>query len=205
MAELISKLWGQGIEIDVFDGDAEGTGTILTAAALGLADTDPVGGTVAGPLEAGAVDKGFEEVHGVAVLGLPVGREAASQAGQEVAGEVRDTDPGKDQEAHIVGNPREALGTGGVAPSDELIAWLDPPGGSAKERTGDVAAHGVADQVSHVFAHGPAQAEIVVTDEVVGQDPVAGLLGREGLDGQGRDLGQGTSDGVGIGPLLTSV
>lgn len=51
----------QWVEIDVLDGLVVEMVTVELATALGLADVDPVGGTVGGAGEAITVDERFEE------------------------------------------------------------------------------------------------------------------------------------------------
>jgi len=200
MAEQFPKVWGEGIEVDIFDRNRQGAVAVLPAATFCLASADPVGGAVAGALEAGAVHEGFDQVDGMAVLGLPIVCEAAGQAGEEVGGQVGDADPGEDEEPDVVGDPRKALGSRGVVPADELVAGVHPPGGGAEEGAAEGVALAVVDEVGQVLAHGSAQAEIVMANEVVGQDLVARLLWGERFDYQGEQFPQRLPDGFRLGP-----
>ena len=46
MAEGVAEVFGEGLEVDVFDGFEADVGLVEFASALGLADVDPVGGAV---------------------------------------------------------------------------------------------------------------------------------------------------------------
>ena len=204
-AEFLAKAGGQGIDVDVLDRHVQGVVAVLTTAALGLADADPVGGAITGALEAGAVDEGLDQIDRMSILGQPIGREATGKAGKQVRGQMGDVNPGKDEEADVVGDPGKALGPGWFVPPDELVARVDPPGGGAKERAADVAALAVAGEVGHVLADRAAQAEIVVADEILGEGSVARLLCGERLNGKGKQFPQGLRDRFRLGPWQVRV
>ena len=60
MEEGVAEALGEGMEEDVFDGFEAGVGFVEFASAPGLADEQPVGGAVAGAVEAFGVDEGFQ-------------------------------------------------------------------------------------------------------------------------------------------------
>jgi len=82
MAEEFSQAWGEEVEIDVLDRHAEGSVAVLATAPLSVAHVNPVGGLVAGALEALGIDKGFDQIDGVAISSLPVGAHTLEGEGQ---------------------------------------------------------------------------------------------------------------------------
>src|ERR1035441_5047673 len=82
----------QGIEINVFDGQPVGPAirAVLPAAAFGLADAPPVGGLVATAGKTVALDKGFQQIDGMAVFALPIAAQPPSNAAQQMAGQRGD-------------------------------------------------------------------------------------------------------------------
>ena len=186
--------------MDIFNGDVQRVVAVLSTASLSLADAGPVRSAVAGALETGTVDEGLDQVDGVAILGLPIGREAAGKTCEHVRGQMWNANPGEYKEADVVGNPRKALGPSRFVPADELVARVYPPRGGTEERAADVAALAVTDEISHVLAHGPAQTEIVIADKILGQQSVAGLFCGDRLDGQGEQFPQRLRDGLWVRP-----
>ena len=102
MAKLLPASAAQRVEIDVLDRHAQLAGAILPAATLGLAYASPIGRSIASALETLAIDKGFQEIHGVAVLGLPIIRQPPRNASQDVTGQVWHLNPRQYEEAVIV-------------------------------------------------------------------------------------------------------
>jgi len=72
MTEPPGEIATQRISPYGFNGAIGLAGMILFASAGGLAQADPVGGAIAGPLEALCIDKGLKPIDGMAVKGLPV-------------------------------------------------------------------------------------------------------------------------------------
>ena len=98
MAEDGAEVGVEGFEQDVLDGEGVLVADIELAAALSLADGDPVGGAVAGGLEAVGLAEGFQQDGADAVALVPVGGQAAGDAGEHVGGEPGDADPGQHDE-----------------------------------------------------------------------------------------------------------
>ena len=73
-AEAAAEVSCERMEPDVLLGQSSAGVDIELAAALGLADVEPVGGTVAGAEETIALDEGLQQQWAVAVAGLPVVR-----------------------------------------------------------------------------------------------------------------------------------
>ncbi len=195
-AELFTEVRDQGVDVDVLDRDAQCAVAVLAAPSLGLADADPVGGAVAGALEAGAVDEGLDQMDWMAVLGQPVGREAAGYAREQVRGQMRDANPGEDEEAGVVGSPVQPLGTGSVAPADEAVAAGYFPGGGAEEQTGEVAPVVVASQVGKMLADRASMAEVMVASEVGGEGRVSWVPGMKQFDGDRGEVLQVRDNGL---------
>jgi hypothetical protein len=60
----------------------------LPTPAFGLSDQQPVGGPVTGSAEAAAVDKGFQQFDGMAVLALPIRSDACGDTAEQMTGQV---------------------------------------------------------------------------------------------------------------------
>ena len=84
-----------GIDVDVLDGSRRLMGA-LTAASLGLAQRDPIGGPIAGACKALVIHEGLQQIEGLTILGLPVGGDPAADPAQDVAGQVRHAQPRQD-------------------------------------------------------------------------------------------------------------
>ena len=82
MAEVLA----QRIHIDRLFGQERFVGLAEFSAPCGLADTDPVICSVAGPLEPLGVDKALQEVKGVMVDPFPVPGYATAVEGQQMGG-----------------------------------------------------------------------------------------------------------------------
>ena len=118
-----------GFEEDVLDGESELVGGVELAAALGLADVDPVGGAIAGATEALAFAEGFEQDGSEAVAALPVEGQAAGELGQQMGGQVGQVGPGQD--GHTIptlGMRRSPSITGSIRwPGSGWPAWGAAP------------------------------------------------------------------------------
>ena len=77
----------EGFDEDVFDGLVVLVTSIEFAAALGLAQMDPVGGALAGALEARRFAERFQQNWTHAVALLPVVGELSLEAGEQVGGQ----------------------------------------------------------------------------------------------------------------------
>lgn len=76
---------------------------ISLAAAGGRAQIGPVGGVVTGPSEEIGVDEGLDPVDGMCIESLPVARQNPGASCQQMRGQIGDNNPGKHQEAEVVG------------------------------------------------------------------------------------------------------
>ena len=78
----------EGEEEDVFEREWVAVIGVKFAAALGMADVNPVGRAVAGAMEAGVVDEGFEEQRPIAISILPVEGDLFGEASKDAGCEV---------------------------------------------------------------------------------------------------------------------
>ena len=89
----------QRIDIDVFDGlTVSLVFPVHAAAARGLSDIGPVGGSVASSAKAVRVHQRFQQQRARAVSGVPVVRYLPGAEGQDLARQSLDADPGQNQE-----------------------------------------------------------------------------------------------------------
>jgi len=79
----------------------------VAAAPRGLTDADPVRSLITGAPKAITFHKGFQEIYGMAVFLYPVRTDTPGDSAQNVAGQVRNFDPGQNQKPHVVGHEFE--------------------------------------------------------------------------------------------------
>ena len=121
---------------------------VLTPAASGHADFDPIGGAI-GRARARGLDIGFHQPRFDAVFFLPIVHNPPRQLPQNVRGEVVDLHRGQDQKAAVAHNPCQMLGALGVVPAQPLITRPQSPSGGADRQAAEhamaLSAHQIAD------------------------------------------------------------
>ena len=142
-------------------------GVALLGAALGLADAEPIGRSVAGAFKSADVHKGFCKINGVTIDSLPVRAQPSEIKSQNPGGQMLDPDPVGDQKPGIVGDEVKVPPLGCLIPTDELISGLDLPGSTCPGKTGHhLAVDG--NQVSEMLAHKLGQSQIMMmVDQIV--------------------------------------
>jgi len=184
----------EGIDVDVFDRDPQGREAVLAAAALGLSHPLPVGGSVAGAPESVAVHERFHQVNRVAVFGPPVRAQLAEDHPENVAGQMRDHDPGENEKPGIVGQEAEVALPLLITPADKGVARRELPGGGAEEHTREIAAIRIAHQVFEVLAHRAMKAQVMMLGEVGTKAPVLRGAKFRKQEGEGGECCQGGSN-----------
>ena len=96
------------------------------------------------------------------VAAVPVGGQAAYDLGQQVRGEMRDADPGQDQEASVIDDQWQVALARGGGPADEAVAGGGFPGGGAEAEQGQRQAVAGVHEVAQLGAGQVLVAEIVV-------------------------------------------
>jgi len=138
-------------------------GPVLTGAAFSLPDALPVGGSVTGCGKTLPLHKGFQQIDGVTVFGLPVPAQAPAQVTQNTTGQPRHAP--QHQKAGIVGQEVKILGAAGAVPPDIPIPIGTLPGRSAKEQAGQGAAMAIANQILQILSDRTAMPQIVIMTE----------------------------------------
>ncbi len=156
------------LEEDVLDGEGVFVADVELAAPLGLADVDPVGGSIAGAAEALRLAEGFQQ-HGTDAIALaPVVGKLAGGESEQVGGEIGHLDPGQDQIPGVIDEAGQVALAGGGVPADEAVAGGGFPGGGAEAEQGQGQAVGRAGKVAQLGAGQGLVAEVVVAlDELV--------------------------------------
>jgi hypothetical protein len=165
--EFSAEVLSQRIEVDCLFGQ-ECFGRLAEfSAACGFTNADPVICSIAGPLEPLGVDKGLEKINRVMVDLIPVPGYAPAVQSQQVGGQVRDPNPGKNQESTLVGDQMEVFLSGLCTPSDKSVPHSDVPWSRRPEQTGNGSAVGKG-HVLEVFPNRLAISQIVMlADETV--------------------------------------
>ena len=94
LAEDATKSFCQRVEVNILDGHFK-AGMSVAATPLGLTDTDPVGCLITDALEAIPFHKCFQEINGMAVFLYPVRTDTPGDSSQDMASQVRNSDPGQ--------------------------------------------------------------------------------------------------------------
>ena len=136
-AELSGKVAGEGIDPDALDGLSIAVQPIEFAAALGVAQTQPICGLVAGAGESGLLDEGLQQHRSIGVSDMPVFGQATGGQSQDPRGEVLALDPRQDEEAGVVDDEVKAALSLLGCPTDELVARLSLPGARAERQQSD--------------------------------------------------------------------
>ena len=98
---------------------------------------------------------------------LPVGADPAGDPSQNGAGQVRNTNPGIDQIAAVIGNEMKVVGIGDSGSSHELIAQLELQGSAVPGHAGDGPFPG-KNQILEVLAHRATEPKVVVSQNSTG-------------------------------------
>jgi hypothetical protein len=105
----------------------------LARPAGSLTHPNPVGRLVTRTPESVRLHEGFQQVNGVVVALLPVGRDAPGNLRQNMAGQMLNANPGQDQKTAVVGDELQARSALLSRPTDPLVSASALPSGSAKE------------------------------------------------------------------------
>ena len=186
---------------DVFDGQGVLVVRVEFAAALGLAEVEPVGSPLAGAAEARGFAEGFQQDGSDAVAAVPVGGQLPLAAGEQVGGEMGDADPGQDQEAGVVDDACQIAFAGGRVPADEAVAGGSFPGGGGEAEQGQQEAVAGLDEVAQLGAGQVLVAEIVVAVDELVPGTAAGVLGAQGIEAQRADIGERAGQGEQAGRI----
>jgi hypothetical protein len=79
------------------------------------------------------LDEGLQEMNRMPVLILPVRAQAPGNPAQDMAGQMRHSHPGQDEETGVVGQSRQMASARLRGPANEGVAGLALPGGRAKQ------------------------------------------------------------------------
>jgi hypothetical protein len=164
MGKNLPKVFSQRVKPYGFNRSPRRRIAIPFASALGKPHVNPVGCLVAGALKTLAVDKGLQKEDRMVVYFLPVSGEEPGHAAQDMGGQIRNLNPGQDEEAGILGNKMKVSISVSGWPPDKPIPRGDIPGGSAPTQAGQGAPL-MEDHVLKVFPHG-----LTVTQVMVGLD-----------------------------------
>src|ERR1035437_2049243 len=105
MAENLPKPGRQRVKVDVFDWHTHGGISILATAPRCLPNQFPIGCLIACALEAVPLDKSFDQVKRMPVFVLPIGADSFQDGGQQMACQMRYSDPGQDEKTGVVRHP----------------------------------------------------------------------------------------------------
>jgi hypothetical protein len=131
----LPEIFSQWVTPDCLDGTIRLVGEIVFAPAGGQAKVLPIGSLVTGARESLRVNERLYEIDSVAIQRFPVRAYPVDNSGQHVRGKALHLNPGKNQEAGIVGYQVDVGATGGSIPSDETIATSNVSGRRTERAT----------------------------------------------------------------------
>jgi hypothetical protein len=166
-AQGLPEVSGEGIEINVLHRHTEVIVTVLSGASFGLTDIEPVSCLVADALEAVAFDKGLSHVDGMTVFVHPILPDASKDPAKNMTGQMRNTNPGQDEEAGIVGHEYNVLSSCFRLPSDEDIARCTLPCCGTEEEAGQVPTGAIPNQVLYIFSNSSVEPDVVISAQVI--------------------------------------
>ena len=125
----------------------------------------------------------------------PIGAHPPGDWRQDMAGQILHLDPGKDEEAGVVGNERKIGRALLRRPADEPVAVDRFPRRRGEEHTCQLPAAGSANQIADVLAGNVRQAQVVVPFEQKSKQLGIGRAGAGNRHLQRRQFPQGKADG----------
>ncbi len=176
------------IHVDFLDGGPGIRVLTVSGSPFGIAQVDPVGGFVAGPLEAVLLNEGLQQEDGVIVLLYPVPAQPSGYMSQKVAGQMGNVDPRQYQKPTVAGNKGEVFCSCFAVPADEIIAGGRFPCGGAEQKTRQRSLSIVERQVLNVLSYGAPIVEIVILGEQMPEKLRETATGRYRFDVNGQYL-----------------
>ena len=170
MAEGFPKSFCQRVKVNIFDGHFKGDIPVVAAAPFGLTDINPVGCLVTDALEAVTFHKGFQQIKGMVVFLYPVRADTPGDSSQDMAVQVRHSDPGQNQKPHVIGQKFEIALFCLRIPANKVIPGSTVPGCRAKEKTNQWIMSPVKNQIFHVLSHSTAKTQIMVSGKQALED-----------------------------------
>lgn len=123
---------------------------------------EPVRGLVADALEAVSLHKGLHHVDGMAVLIDPVLPDTPHDPAKDMAGQMRHTHPGQDEEACIIGHEVDVVFSCCRLPPNKGVARSDCPGGGTEEEAGNRVTGAILHQILDIFTDRSVEPEVVM-------------------------------------------
>src|SRR5438093_8911818 len=134
----------------------------LASPALGLAQADPVGRSIASPGKALPIHECFQQPDPLPILGLPVPPDPSADLAQDMTGQVRHNNPWKNQEPRIVNDESQVAGSLAGTPSNPLVPHRALPGGRAENHAGDGTIVCIAHPILEVLPNSAAIPQVMV-------------------------------------------
>src|SRR5271157_1852146 len=144
---------------------------VVLAASGGQPQIYPVGRAVGGAGKLLGVNKGLQEVNGMLVEDLPVCRNPSGHPCQQVAGQMRNAYPRKDEKAGVVGEEVNVVLPRLRTPPDVSVPRTQVARGGAETKT-DNRAFLAEDHVLQLLAHRVAVAQVVILLDETAPQPL---------------------------------
>jgi hypothetical protein len=152
-----------------------------------VANPLPIGRPISRCFEAADFDKALQQGQLDSKPCAPILRQAPSQLGQEVTGQVSDSNPRQQQKAAVIGDALQMKAPLLIAPADKSIPIRAVPSGRSDQMHRQIASPSVLDQIEQVTTHGPIASQVMIAPEVTqrlraGLRAVIGPLPNQGLE-----------------------
>lgn len=170
--------------------------TILTASSLSGTDVMPIGGSITGATKSICVYEALHQTDRMAILNLPIRRQAATPPRQQMAGQVLDLYPGQDEKAGLTAEQRQPSLTPLAIPADELIPRGALPSSSAKHASSQHSPILIPNQILEVFSNRAGIGQVMMLMQQLAKSLPAPYILTDFLDSQRLQLAQLLGDGL---------
>ena len=136
---------------------------VIASASGGQAHRHPTGRMVAGAGKTRCFHERLQQIDGMAVLLLPIGRQSRRGLCQQMAGQVLHAHPGQNHKPRVVAQQAQLALTLWSIPANPLIPRYGLPSRRAEQQAGQWAALPVPRQVLEVLPDAVAVPQIMIT------------------------------------------
>lgn len=166
MAEFLPEIFHQRKSPDGLDRAVAPVSHVIFASAGSHPKIDPVRGLVTGSGETLGVNECLKAIERMVIELLPVIGDASTNQAKNVGCEMRNTDPGQNEESRIIGQQVDVAATGMLVPSDETVAAANMTWCRTERYAGDRSVCAI-DNVFEVLAYRLSIAKIVIAVDQV--------------------------------------
>ena len=140
---------------------------ILPGTTFGLADTVPVGSSIAGSFEEVTFNEGFYHMDRMCIFCNPILFDAAHDGAKNMATEMWNMHLGKDQETCIIGEEVDVFSAGFAVPSNKGIPWSGLPCSRTKEKACYILTGFIPNQILNIFTNSSVKPKVMMAVQII--------------------------------------